>query len=90
MCRRASFAWSMNKWRGELAQRIRVQQGREAEGHDYSLWRDERLMVWGGWALLAPGMIGFLAAGDLSDWGILCLCMMVAGIFVLRSAYDLD
>ena len=88
--REISFAWAMNKWREELAQRIRVQQGREAEGHDYSLWRDERLMVWIGWALFGPGLVIAMLLYDNFDTFFLAIGMMVAGAFVLRSAYGLD
>lgn len=88
--REISFAFAINKWRGELAQRIRAAQGREAEGHDYSLWRDERLMVWIGWALFGPGLALAMLFFENGEALLLGICMLVAGAYVLRSAYDLD
>lgn len=84
------FAWAMNKWRGDLAKLIRSEQGQGEQRQTYSLFNDERLGVWIGWALFGPGMIGFLVAYDYGDAFFLFLGMMGAGIFVLRGAYGFD
>ncbi len=84
------FAWAMSKWRSNLTKLIRAEQGRSDERRTYSLFKDERLGVWTGWALFGPGMIGFLIAYDYGDAFFLFLGMMGAGIFVLRGAYGLD
>ncbi len=84
------FAWAMNKWRGDLAKLIRSELGCGDQRQAYSLFNDERLGVWIGWALFGPGMIGFLVAYDYGEAFFLFLGMMGAGIFVLRAAYGLD
>jgi hypothetical protein len=84
------FAWEMNKWRGELAVRVRQANGREHETAQYSLLKDDRMMVWIGWALLAPGLIGFMLFYESPEAFFLFLCMSVAGAFVLRTAYGVE
>lgn len=84
------FAWDMNTWRGELAERVRQATGREDETAQYSLFNDERMMVWIGWALLAPGLIGFMLFYESLEGFVLCLCMSLAGAFTLKAAYGVE
>jgi hypothetical protein len=84
------FAWELNQWRNEIAVRLRQASGREDETGQYSLLKDDRLMVWIGWALFGPGLIGFMLLHWITGVGFLCLGMTVAGIFTLRVAYGVE
>ncbi|MFM5918192.1 MAG: hypothetical protein ACKOOL_11765 [Novosphingobium sp.] len=84
------FAWAMNNWRGEIARALRERDGGEQAFAPYSLLRDTRLMPWIGYALFGIGMIGFFLAYEDGELFVFFLCLMGAGAFVLRSAYNVD
>ncbi len=81
------FIWAMTKWRDELARQLRQAMGREHEAADYSLFKDERLLVWIGWCLFGPGLVGFMLFYDNFEAFFLCLGMTGAGAFTLKAAY---
>lgn len=79
------FAHETQAWRKATAARLRA--GREPAGAAYSLLDDERLGVWIGWALLGPGILGFMLFYEDFAGFFICLAMSVAGALVLRAAH---
>lgn len=80
------FAIEMNRWRSELAARARAACGREAEGQDYSLLKDQRLGAWIGWALLGPSAVGLLIPIGVV-FNLTCFGAALIGTEVLRRHY---
>jgi hypothetical protein len=80
------FALAMSRWREELAAKARAACGKSHETGDYSIWNDERLGAWMGWALFGPGLPLMLIPIDPLVT-MLGIGLTFLGVYQLRAHY---